>query len=332
MAVLNIAIVGEDGFARSIAKPSDHRDVDTYVHKTGTGEEARILSLIRPTRYPERLRPLLTALVAARAGVLQVRRIDATFGESLVAFAAAGIEHGLLIFEPEEGGWIDEERAMAMVRQAGLDAWKAVPSDANVIRASLQDLLDRTESNRSVDLGRPLAVPVDQHFNVKGIGLVAIGYVQCGRIAVHDEVQLLPAGRIATVRSLQVMDDDVTEAIAGDRVGIALRNAGEADLPTGSFVIHPEQPTLETHSASSMTVKWSPFQTYRPEPDDVLHASLDLQFIVGRVRAYEEDRLTIEWDRPIMVRALRTDRMVLSRLEAPLRILGHAVDVLPAEL
>ena len=221
---------------------------------------------------------------------------------------------------------------MAMVRQAGLDAWKAVPSDANVIRASLQDLLDRTESNRSVDLGRPLAVPVDQHFNVKGIGLVAIGYVQCGRIAVHDEVQLLPAGRIATVRSLQVMDDDVTEAIAGDRVGIALRNAGEADLPTGSFVIHPEQPTLETHSASSMTVKWSPFQTYRPEPDDVLHASLDLQFIVGRVRAYEEDRLTIEWDRPIMVRALRTDRMVLSRLEAPLRILGHAVDVLPAKL
>ena len=77
MAVLNIAIVGEDGFARSIAKPSDHRDVDTYVHKTGTGEEARILSLIRPTRYPERLRPLLTALAAARAGVLQVRRIDA---------------------------------------------------------------------------------------------------------------------------------------------------------------------------------------------------------------------------------------------------------------
>ena len=66
MAVLNIAIVGEDGFARSIAKPSDHRDVDTYVHKTGTGEDARILSLIRPTRYPERLRPLLTALVAAR--------------------------------------------------------------------------------------------------------------------------------------------------------------------------------------------------------------------------------------------------------------------------
>ena len=88
MAVLNIAIVGEDGFARSIAKPSDHRDVDTYVHKTGTGEEARILSLIRPTRYPERLRPLLTALGAARAGVLQVRRIDAAFGESLVAFAA----------------------------------------------------------------------------------------------------------------------------------------------------------------------------------------------------------------------------------------------------
>ena len=26
----------------------------------------------------------------------------------------------------------------------------------------------------------PLVISIDQHFNVKGIGLVAIGYVQCG--------------------------------------------------------------------------------------------------------------------------------------------------------
>ena len=64
-------------------------------------------------------------------------------------------------------------------------------------------------------------VPIDQHFNVKGIGLVAIGYVQSGSVSVHDELHLLPAEGPGTVKSLQVMDDDVSEAVAGDRVGIA---------------------------------------------------------------------------------------------------------------
>ena len=56
---------------------------------------------------------------------------------------------------------------------------------------------------------QPLVVPIDQHFNVKGIGLVAIGYVQSGVVSVHDEVTMLPNGGTGSVKSLQVMDDDV---------------------------------------------------------------------------------------------------------------------------
>ena len=152
MAVLNIAIVGEDGFARSIAKPSDHRDVDTYVHKTGTGEDARILSLIRPTRYPERLRRCSLrwaphALVSCRSAASTARSVN-PWSHSPCRHRAR-----LLIFEPEEGGWIDEERAMAMVRQAGLDAWKAVPSDANVIEPHCRT----SRPNRVEPFGRPRA-------------------------------------------------------------------------------------------------------------------------------------------------------------------------------
>ena len=46
----------------------------------------------------------------------------------------------------------------------------------------------------------PLVVPIDQHFNVKGIGLVAIGYVQSGSVSVHDELHLLPAEGPGTVK------------------------------------------------------------------------------------------------------------------------------------
>ena len=59
MPVLNIAMVGSDELAKEIAKPTDQRDVHTYVHKENGPEGARILSLIRPAKYPERLRPFL---------------------------------------------------------------------------------------------------------------------------------------------------------------------------------------------------------------------------------------------------------------------------------
>ena len=57
MAVLNIAVFGSDDLCKSIAKPSDHRDVDTYVYKENGANGARILSLIRPVKYPEKIAP-----------------------------------------------------------------------------------------------------------------------------------------------------------------------------------------------------------------------------------------------------------------------------------
>ena len=41
-----------------------------------------------------------------------------------------------------------------------------------------------------------MVLPVDQHFNVKGVGLVAIGYVQSGTVNKHDEVVILPATKM----------------------------------------------------------------------------------------------------------------------------------------
>ena len=42
MPVLNIAMVGSDELARELAKPTDQRDVHTYVHKESVDGQARI--------------------------------------------------------------------------------------------------------------------------------------------------------------------------------------------------------------------------------------------------------------------------------------------------
>ena len=142
MPVLNIAMVGSDELARELAKPTDQRDVHTYVHKETSDGQVRILSLIRPAKYPERLRPLLNALSAARAGLIEVNAIDATLGEALVAFASAGIDHGVAVLRPPQGEWIDEDMVKSLFKQAGLNNWTFEKADGIELRNAFNTIMD----------------------------------------------------------------------------------------------------------------------------------------------------------------------------------------------
>jgi len=120
MTVLNIAMIGSDELAKSVAKATDQRDVHTYVHKESGPDGARILSIIRPAKMPERIRPFFNSLCAARVGLLEVTKIDATFGEVLVGFASAGVAKGVYVINPQNGDWIDEDQVKGFMTQAGL--------------------------------------------------------------------------------------------------------------------------------------------------------------------------------------------------------------------
>lgn len=333
MTVLNIAMVGSDDLAKSIAKATDQRDVHTYVHKEMGADGARILSIIRPAKLPERIRPLFNALCAARVGMIEVTAINADFGEVLVAFASAGIDKGLFVINPPQGEWIDEDQVKGFMAQAGLSRWAQCSDDGIELRGALYDLMDEISSDLEAAKSEPLVVPIDQHFNVKGIGLVAIGYVQSGSIKVHDELVLMPADGPGTVKSLQVMDDDVPEAVAGDRVGIALRNTKEDHLTGGSIVIHPAIEdknkgisipiSMESHQKSTLDLTNSPFQKRSLATGDVVHASVDLQFVVGRVESVDGG-LAVAWDSPLFIRKENPPTVLIAQLDSKPRIMGSA--------
>ena len=90
MPVLNVGYVGSEDLARSIAKRGDVRDVESYVHKDTASGQTRVLSLLRPLKYPESIRPLLSVLNVAKAGLIEITKIDASLGEVLVSFGCAG--------------------------------------------------------------------------------------------------------------------------------------------------------------------------------------------------------------------------------------------------
>ena len=322
MPVLNVAFVGSEELARTLAKSNDVRDIESYVYKEQREGETCVLSLLRPLRHPERLRPLLSVLNVAEVGIVEITNVDAALGEILVSFGAAVIERGIAIINPAEGQWVDSEQVNMILSQAGLKTWKLYESvpDSHDLREELYQHMDTLGSK---NISTNMVIPIDQHFNVKGVGLVAIGYVQSGTVNKHDEVIILPAKETGVVRSLQVMDDDVDSAIAGDRVGVALRNLREESLHRGCMIIHPESQALIRHDNSKIKIKTAPFQKRKLTNEDVIHAAVDLQFVVGRIKRVEGDLISVEWENPLWIRAVGSPQILITQLDAmPMRIIG----------
>ena len=73
--VLNVAFVGSEDLARSLAKSNDVRDIESYVHKEERNGEVCIISLLRPLKHPEKIRPLLSVLNVAEVGVVELSLI-----------------------------------------------------------------------------------------------------------------------------------------------------------------------------------------------------------------------------------------------------------------
>ena len=323
MPVLNVAFVGSESLARKIAKKGDVRDIESYVFKEEKNGEMRIISLLRPLKHPEKIRPLLSVLNVAKIGIIEISKVDAALGEICVSFGCANINEGLVIINPQDGEWVDPDQVRIILEQSGLKNWQLfeqLPDEHN-IREKLFSFMDNIENQKS-----SLILPVDQFFNVKGVGLVAIGYVQSGSVSKHYSIQVLPADENGIVRSLQVMDDDVDIAVSGDRVGLAIRNLREEALHRGCMIIHADSDVLNKNISSTFTLKKAPFQKRVLQIGDVIHAAVDMQFIVGRIKNIEDSKLIVDWEIPLWTRKNFSPPIIITQLDAgPMRIIGTTV-------
>ncbi len=325
MTVVNVAFYGSDDLAKSIAKRSDSRDIDSYVFKDTGSTQTRILSLLRPLKHPESIRPLLSVLNVSSVGFIEVTKIDAALGEVLVAMKSSGIESGFAMINQGSESWIDPDRVRLIFHQAEL-GWDIIedPLEPHEFREKLFSLHVEREGNDG------LVVPIDQRFNVQGIGVVGIGYVQSGSIEKHDQIEIVPGGNIGVVRSLQVMDDDVEKADSGDRVGVALRGVDENSLGKGSLIIHHGSDLLTEVTSSTYKLNTTKFQKRILSINDVVHASINLQFKVGRITEIDGELITIDWETPLVVRKDGSGLVIVVQLDAiPMRIFGTISEVSP---
>jgi selenocysteine-specific elongation factor len=90
------------------------------------------------------------------------------------------------------------------------------------------------------DAGGGLRLHVDRSFTLRGIGTVVTGTLWSGSVAAGDAVRVLPRGLAARVRSVQVHDEPVERAAAGQRVALNLAGVGWREVGRGDVVVEPE--------------------------------------------------------------------------------------------
>jgi len=322
LSVLNILFVGSDEVARSIAKKSDSRDVDNYIYKDLKEDSSfSTISIIRPKNYPDKPKPFFASLTVSDFGIIEIESVDAAFGEAVVSMSCAGIKEGFVIINPPKGGWVDETQVEGLLKQAGLENWKFIENDGIVIREKLITILNKIKPHD--DSG--FVVAVDQAFTVKGVGLVAIGHVQSGKLDKHSDVIFAGSEGSAVARSLQVMDLDVDVANVGDRVGLALRanNSFRDDLLGRGSILADSKERFEIQKRSNFNLEKAAFQKHDLVVGDVIHLCADFQFVVGRIVGVG-DSIDVEWDSPIVINKSSKRNALIIQLESNPRIIGSA--------
>jgi selenocysteine-specific elongation factor len=89
------------------------------------------------------------------------------------------------------------------------------------------------------DADAAFRLPVDRVFTMKGFGTVVTGTMISGEVRKEQEVELLPLGKTARVRGLQVHGAATEIAIAGQRTAINLAGLPQEELERGMMLAQP---------------------------------------------------------------------------------------------
>jgi selenocysteine-specific elongation factor len=80
-------------------------------------------------------------------------------------------------------------------------------------------------------------LPIDRVFTIKGFGTVVTGTLAKGTFAEGQEVEILPSGIRAKIRSIQIHSENVETAAAGMRTAINLQGIDREEVARGQWLV-----------------------------------------------------------------------------------------------
>lgn len=148
-----------------------------------------------------------------------------------------------------------------LLKQVGykLDEVKFIPAASylgeNIVKKSanmswytgptLMEQLDLlTEPAKPTNL--PLRLPIQDVYNITGIGVVPVGRVETGTMKIGDKVIVVPGregkGVVGEVKTIEMHHETINEAIPGDNIGFSVRGIGKKDIARGDVLGHTATP------------------------------------------------------------------------------------------
>jgi selenocysteine-specific elongation factor len=267
--------------------------------------------------------------VAADDGVMPQTR------EHLAVLHGLGVETGVVAITKSDIG----EPELAAEEVAELVPGAEIVAVSAVAGTGLDELLAALDRAASGIEGRATAdgaarLHLDRSFTLKGIGTVVTGTLWSGSIGQGDTVRVLPRGLEARVRSVQVHDEPVERAAAGQRVALNLVGVGWRELGRGDLVSTPGtdvEPTYLIDAAVTLEPGARPLR--RGARVHVHHGTREAP---ARVVPLEGDELRpgasgfaqLRLEAPLV--PVRGDRLILRQLAPPDTVGGGVVlDPLP---
>lgn len=285
MAGVTIAIVGARDVAKEFGKKGTASDVTMFNQVT----EGHAVSCVEPTNFPEKVAPLFIALGMADRALLVIDQLSRAIAET-IAVADLYEVPTTIVLGPSVGG----EEVGRLLKGTRFEDAPRSALDYPSLRQLLDGWMPRIEDG-------PVAVPIDHAFPVKGVGAVALGVVRMGTLRAHEKLRLWPTPKLVEVRSIQVHDVEVPQAMGGDRVGVALKGVDPDELARGQILA----PEGSLHASPSLLgIDLVPCRYHRTPWGEgaQMHLAAGLQVVPVAVGAREEKQAIFTADRPVAFR------------------------------
>jgi len=180
-------------------------------------------------------------IVAADEGVMPQTR------EHLAILDLLGVRNGLVVMTKKDlvdQDWLDlvtldvqETLEGTTLEDAQVVAVSAETGEGlDELKASLDGIISQLPEHQNT--GNP-RLPVDRSFTITGFGAVVTGTLANGPLKIGQEVELLPSGQKARIRSLQVHETSHEQVGAGTRLAVNLSGIDHSNIVRGDIVTSP---------------------------------------------------------------------------------------------
>ncbi len=181
--------------------------------------------------------------VAADDGVMPQTREHAS------VLRALGVNRGVIAVTKADLADPAAARQAAAELLPGAGAIVALSARTGAGLDELRAALDRTADSVSsrASLEAPARLHVDRAFTIKGAGTVVTGTLWSGSVGRGDALELLPSGPPVRVRGVQVHDERVERAAAGQRVAVNLTGVRVDQVARGDVLATPDPALRPTY-------------------------------------------------------------------------------------